>query len=145
MKLFSRLLLAIIAFALLSLLLTSCYTKKRAIEKFCVQDSATATILVHDTVIVERVIADTVFSASIDSVVVTKDRLVITYKKVFDKIYLTGECKGDTIYKVKEVTVTIPCNCPPPPTDPWWYWIIKALAIIGALAVIIVSVRFFMK
>jgi len=90
--------------------LSSCYTKKGALERFCTQDTAKATIIVHDTLIVERVVADTIFSASIDSVVVTKDRLVISYKKVLDKIYLTGECKGDTIVQIKEVKVAIPCN-----------------------------------
>lgn len=116
---------------LLLIILSGCYTKKKAIEKFCTQDTATATIIMHDTLIVDRTVSDTVFSATIDSVIVTKDKLVISYKKVFDKIYLSGEYKGDTIIKIKEVKVEIPCNCPPIPEpsiwDNWQYLLYGAL------------------
>jgi hypothetical protein len=102
------------------LLFSSCYTKKKCIEKFCTND--TTTITIHDTIIVESIKADTVFSASIDSLIITKDRLVIRYKKVYDKIYLSGECIGDTIYYTKEVKV--PHIIEKPFKFKWWIYLL---------------------
>lgn len=130
---------------LLIIMLTGCYTKKRAIEKFCTQDTATATIIVHDTLIVDRILSDTVFSATIDSVIVTKDKLVISYKKVFDKIYLSGEYKGDTVIKIKEVKVVVPCNCPSDTIgfwDNWQYFVYGCLLGIILFALVIVLRRY---
>ncbi len=112
MKLLSRILIAIILFLLLSLLFTGClYTKKAAIRNFCSQDTATTTITVRDTVIIDRITSDTVFATSVDSVVIEKDKLIIRYQKIKDKIYLSGEYRGDTTYIEKTVKVSIPCNC----------------------------------
>ena len=93
---------------LLALLLSqSCYTRKKAIEKFCKSDSVSVTI--RDTIRTETILSDTVFSASIDTLILTKDRLSIRYIKVRDSIYLSGECKGDTLYITKEVKVQTIC------------------------------------
>jgi hypothetical protein len=102
------------------LLCSSCYTKRRAIEKFCQTD--TTTITIHDTIYTETIKADSVFSESIDSVIITKDRLVITYKKIYDKIYLSGECIGDTIYYTKEVKV--PHIIEKPFKFKWWIYLL---------------------
>lgn len=105
-------------------LLSGClYTKKRAIEKFCTTDSIPYSIIVHDTIVVKAIQVDTFFSASLDSFVIIKDRLEIRYKKVGEKIFIQGECKGDTIYKTKLVQVKIPIV---KPKDRWWieyYWL----------------------
>jgi len=89
------------------LMLTSCYTKRKAIEKFCKSDSVSVTI--HDTIRTETILSDTVFSASIDTLILTKDRLSIRYIKVRDSIYLSGNCLGDTLYITKEVKVQTVC------------------------------------
>ena len=59
MKFISRILLALITFLLLSLLITGCYTKKQAINKFCHQDSARVELRIIDTVVVKEIKADT--------------------------------------------------------------------------------------
>jgi hypothetical protein len=97
----------IIVIILALLLLSSCYTKKQSIRKFCKSDSVSVTI--HDTIITETILSDTVFSASIDTLILTKDRLSIKYIKVRDSIYLSGECKGDTVIITKEVKVQTIC------------------------------------
>jgi hypothetical protein len=102
------------------LLCSSCYTKRRAIEKFCQTD--TTTITIHDTIYTETIKADSVFSESIDSVIITKDRLVVRYKKIYDKIYLSGECIGDTIYYTKEVKV--PHIIEKPFEFKWWIYLL---------------------
>jgi hypothetical protein len=95
----------IILFALL--ISQSCYTKKKAIEKFCKSDSVTVTI--HDTIRTETLRVDSVFSAKLDTILLTNDRLSIRYIKVHDSIYLSGQCLGDTIYLTKEVKVQTLC------------------------------------
>jgi hypothetical protein len=119
------------------ILLSSCYTKKQAIDKFCHQDTAVVMVEVHDTTIVERIVADTVFSASIDSFVITKDKLVIKYLKIRDSIYLSGEYKGDTIYKIREITVKTPCNCPPEYVPGFWDKVKSWLAVFGIISFLI--------
>ncbi len=102
------------------LLFSSCYTKKRAIEKFCQTD--TTTITIHDTIYTESIKADTSFTASIDSVILTKDRLVVRYKKIYDKIYLSGECIGDSIYI--ERIVKVPHIIEKPFEFKWWIYLL---------------------
>jgi hypothetical protein len=117
-------------------LLSGClYTKKRAIEKFCITDSIPYSVLVHDTIIVKSIKVDTFFNSSIDSFTIIKDRLEIRYKKIGEKIYIQGECKSDTIYKTKLVEVQVPTKVK---RLEWWESLyIKArdwFAVIGFLA-----------
>lgn len=57
------------------------------------------TVTIYDTTIIESVRADTVFNADFDTITITKERLRVRLVHIRDSIYLTGECKGDTIYK----------------------------------------------
>lgn len=117
---------------LLLLSLSSCYTKKHAIEKFCHQD--TLTYVVHDTIVRDSVHADTTFLISVDTITLTKQNLTIRYIKVKDKIYLSGDVKSDTVYYTK--TITIPFTNPKVTT--WqhikavymWFWIPLVLGIL---------------
>ncbi len=102
------------------LLFTSCYTKKKAIEKFCTND--TTTITIHDTLYTERVKYDTTFSERIDSIYIEKDRLRIIYKKKDSIITIEGECIGDTIYYTK--TVQVPHIIEKPFEFKWWYYLL---------------------
>lgn len=114
-KLFSRLLMALILFVILFSLMgvmSGCNAVKKSI---CRQDSVLTTITIHDTTIIQRIHVDSVFSVKVDSITLVKDRLTIRYQRIRDSIYITGECAGDTIFKTKEVLVKAPCNCPPPP------------------------------
>jgi hypothetical protein len=141
MKLISRILLALITFLLLSMLMTSCYTKKQAINKFCHQDSVRVEIRIVDTVIVKEIKADTIFSINIDSVFIQKDKLQIKYLRKNDTIYLEGKCEADTIIKEIPVNISVPCNCPPIPELPWYIiarnWIIYFFAAIGFLVILL--------
>lgn len=116
--------------------LSSCYTRKQAVKKFCHIDTALATVTVHDTVIVKSIVADTVFSTNTDSVIIIKNRLEIKYKRVLDKVYLSGQYHGDTIYKERIVEVKVPCNCPDPPEPVWYESFIKVFAIIGLILLV---------
>jgi hypothetical protein len=89
-------------------LISGCYTRKEAIKKFCKADTITAQILVHDTVITERVQVDTIFNASVDTITLVKDNLVIRYRRVGGMVQLSGEVKADTIYREKFITVKVP-------------------------------------
>ena len=120
----------------MTLIFSSClYTKKRALEKFCITDSIPYSVLIHDTIVIKSIKVDTFFNSSIDSFVIIKDRLEIRYKKVGEKIFIQGECKGDTIYKTKLVQVQVPTKVK---KLEWWESLyIKArdwFAVIGFLA-----------
>jgi len=126
----------IISIVCITILFSGClYTKKRAIEKFCITDSIPYSILVHDTIVIKAIKLDTFFNASIDSITIIKDRLEIRYKKIGEKIFIQGECKSDTIYKTKLVQVQVPIKVK---KLEWWETLyIKArdwFAVIGFLA-----------
>lgn len=92
--------------------LSGCYTKKRALEKFCHPVTFDSTIVLHDTIVVNPISSDTVFSSRIDTVVLTKDKLTVTYIRVKDSIHLSGKYAGDTIHVTDTVRVSIPFTCP---------------------------------
>lgn len=127
-------------YLILILLLSSCYTKQNAINKFCKNDTIQTTITIYDTIIVDSIQVDTVFSETIDSVFITKDKIEIRYVKKYGKIYIEGKCKGDTIYYEKKVIVEIPVNCPElswinqMAIDSLW-WLIVIIAILIILVV----------
>ena len=121
-------------------LLSGClYTKKRAIEKFCINDSIPYSIIVHDTIVVKAIQVDTFFNASLDSFIIIKDRLEIRYKKVGEKIFIQGECKSDTIYKTKLVQVKIPMV---KPKNKWWveyYWLPYLILLVLVIRYVIIK------
>jgi hypothetical protein len=116
------------------LLLSSCYTKNQAIEKFCNKDTIQVTTVIHDTIIIDSIQVDTVFNDSVDSVFITKDKIEIRYLKKYGKIYLEGKCKGDTVFYTKEVFINAPVLTK---KLPWYkqlgadyWWILPSLVII---------------
>jgi hypothetical protein len=126
-----------ILIAILYCLICSCYTKHRAIEKFCNQDTANVTITIHDTILIDSIQVDTVFNDNVDSVYITKDRLEIRYIKKFGKVYIQGKCKGDTIYYEKKVLIEVPVDCPKQSwfdqmilEAKWWLLLIIAILIL---------------
>lgn len=90
------------------LVISSCYTKNQAINKFCNKDTIQITTTIHDTIIIDSSQVDTIFSENIDSIYITKDKIEIRYIKKYGKIYLEGKCKGDTIFYTKEVFIKAP-------------------------------------
>jgi hypothetical protein len=93
--------------------------------------------VVRDTIYTETIKADSVFSESIDSVIITKDRLVVRYKKIYDKIYLSGECIGDSIYI--ERIVKVPHTIEKPNKNKYWYWLLLFFA--GVFTTLFISKR----
>jgi len=113
--------------------LVSCYTKKRAIEKFCTTDTLEVTL--HDTIRTETIRKDTAFVYAGDTVTIVKDKLVIRYFRTSDTTYISGECIGDSIYITK--TIRIPTLQPKP--HPFkWYWLLFA-ALFGAVIVLTIK------
>jgi hypothetical protein len=108
-------------------IMASCYTKKRAIDKFCTKD--TLVITLHDTIRTETIKHDTAFVYKGDTITIVKDRLQIKYFRVNDTTYIEGTCKGDTIYITK--SVKIPTIQPKPHPFKWW-WLLFA-ALFGAV------------
>ena len=122
-----------IIIAILYCLICSCYTKNAAIRKFCIQDTASVMVTIHDTIIVDSIQVDTVFNDTVDSIFITKNKIQIKYIKIGNKIEIAGKYLGDTIYYEKKVLVEIPVNCP---KLSWYkqlgadYWYILPLLIL---------------
>ena len=113
--------------------LVSCYTKQGAIKRFCTND--TTTLIIRDTIRTETVKHDTSFVYQGDTVTITKDKLVIRYFRVNDTTYISGECKGDTVYLEK--FIKIPSIQPKP--HPFKFWWLLFAALIGAVIVLTIK------
>lgn len=93
-------------FLILAILLTGCsanYHLKRAIAK-----GANVYIEKRDTTIItkEKLLRDTLVLNKVDSVVVTKDKVVVKLVRNNDTIRLSATCKSDTIrvpYYIKTI------------------------------------------
>ncbi len=68
---------------------------------------AADTLLVHDTIVMAGIVADTSIPLTrlTDTVVISRDKLEIKLVKIRDTIHVTGTCKADTI--VREVRVPV--------------------------------------
>ena len=115
------------------LLISSCFTKKKCVERFCVTDTLEVTL--HDTIRTETIRKDTAFVYKGDTVTIIKDRLQIKYYRVNDTTYIEGTCIGDTIYITK--SVKIPTIQPKPSPFKWW-WLLMA-ALFGAVLVLTIK------
>lgn len=136
----TKLFLFILAF----LMLTSCYTKNQAINKFCHQDSAKVELRIIDTIVVYEIKADTIFSIELDSIILVQDRLEIKYKKIRDSIFLEGKCLADTFIKEIPIKVAVPCNCPPIPEREWYLKVIDYLIyILAGIGLLVILIHYF--
>ena len=96
---------------IVTLMLSSCgcnwHLKK--VEKKCGYSTSTEVVTFHDTIYTERIVKDTIFSFtnSSDTVILKQDNLQIKYYyNTHDStVYIKGECKTDTIYKDRVVTI----------------------------------------
>ena len=114
-------------------IMASCYTKKRAIDKFCTKD--TLVITLHDTIRTETIKHDTAFVYKGDTITIVKDRLQIKYFRVNDTTYIEGTCKGDTLYITKSVKIP---TITPKPSPFKWYWLLIS-ALFGAVLVLTIK------
>ena len=100
-----------IPYIIILILFSSCgcnYHLKQA-EKKCGKTLLTEVITFHDTIYTDRVVKDTVFNFtnSSDTVVLKQSNMQIKYyyNNHDSTVYIKGECKTDTIYKDRVVTV----------------------------------------
>jgi hypothetical protein len=65
------------------------------------------TLFIRDSVIVPQVQADTMFDLKTirDTVIIQKDRLQVKLSRIHDTLFLTGKCKGDTVYINRKIPV----------------------------------------
>jgi hypothetical protein len=86
-----------------------CNYHLKKVEKKCGYSTSTEVITFHDTIYTERIVKDTIFSFtnSSDTVILKQDNLQIKYYyNTHDStVYIKGECKTDTIYKDRVVTI----------------------------------------
>lgn len=108
---------------LTTILLVSCSPQKRLAKllKDHPELVKSDTIKVRDTVIVPAIHTDTILQNTItrDTVVITKDKLVIKYFNNGKTVYLGGEVKKDTI--IKEIPVIVNTVTPPVKYIPDFY------------------------
>jgi len=99
----------IILIAMLMLSSCGCNYHLKKVEKKCGYSTSTEVVTFHDTIYTERVVKDTIFSFtnSSDTVILKQDNLQIKYfYNTHDStVYIKGECKTDTIYKDRVVTI----------------------------------------
>lgn len=117
------------------LVMSSCVTKKKCIEKYCTTKTADTTIVIHDTTVIESTHTDTVFSSRIDSIFIQQGKLSIKYIKVRDSIFLSGKYDADTIIRTDTVRISLPCptyNCNLTAWEwikAYWMWVLLALVV----------------
>ena len=65
------------------------------------------TIFIRDSLIVPQVQVDTMldFKTIRDTIIIKKDRLQVKFIKIHDTLFLTGKCKGDTVYINRKIPV----------------------------------------
>jgi len=144
------------------IVISGCYTKKRAIEKFCKQDSVL--VKIHDTIFVSLPQDTGKFSLAIDSLkskiallesdsglpepparTMYEDSLILVTAKLNKK---TKELEWQLTHKkpiIKEIPIYVevkaPCNCPEDTIgfwDNWQYFVFGALAGIILFALVII-------
>ena len=96
---------------LMAIIFSSCgcnWHLKRA-EKKCGYSTSTEVVTIRDTIYTERIVKDTIFSftQTSDTVVLKQSNMQIKYYyNTHDStVYIKGECKTDTIYKDRIVTI----------------------------------------
>lgn len=99
--------------------------------------TATAdTLWIKDTVFVNSVRVDSIFTAKQgDTVVIEKDRLKIKYVRLpGDSVFIEGECKADTV--IRNIPVTVVKEIKAKGMD--WKWLIVAF-VLGAIALLVLK------
>lgn len=124
------------------------YTKKQAIKKFCNKDTISTFVTIHDTIRTQTIQKDTIFAVANtnDTIYLERDKMVVKYYKRDSFVYISGTCKGDTIYINKNIKVKIPVLAPKPPKPTLWEKVIlhskNALSLIGIVFLVIIGFRF---
>ena len=94
----------------------------------------TVEVITRDTIIIDRISADTIFSATVDSIIIENGKLRIIYRRTIDSIYIRGEYLGDTLIRIDTVYVDVKIAEVREPTI-WeqvrgWLWILILIVLI---------------
>lgn len=122
----------------------SCNWHLKQASKKCPSLVVRDTILVHDSILVDKITTDTIFRSQIgDTITITKDRLKIKYVNLpGDSVYIQGEC--DSIFVNRFIKVpyekTIINN-----KRTWWQKLIDGMGItffwLIVCTIVIVTIR----
>jgi hypothetical protein len=109
-RFYSYIFLALIAlFIVIGLSSCGCNYHLKKAEKKCGYSTSTEVVTIRDTIYTDRVVKDTIFSFtnSSDTIVLKQNNLQIKYyyNSHDSTVYIKGECKTDTIYKDRVITV----------------------------------------
>jgi len=65
------------------------------------------TLFIRDSLIVPQVQVDTIldFKTIRDTVIIQKDRQQIKLHRIHDTLFLSGKCKGDTVYITRKIPI----------------------------------------
>ena len=94
---------------LMILLLSSCSPQYRLNRLLALHPELKTidTLFIRDSLIVPQIQVDTILDLKTipDTVIIQKDRLQIKLSKIHDTLFLTGKCKGDTVYITRKIPV----------------------------------------
>jgi len=94
---------------LLLLLLSSCSPQHRLTRLIALHPELKVpdTIVIRDSLIVPQVRVDTMLDIKtiLDTVIIQKDRLQIKLSRIHDTLFVSGKCKGDTVYITRKIPV----------------------------------------
>lgn len=108
----------------------------------------TDTVFISQEVILKEVKTDTIFQDVGDTVTLVKERLKVEYYRdtVTNQVYLSGECKTDTVYVdvpvVKEVYVREKTLLESAGIDTWWKQALLWLAVIVLVVLLLAKFVF---
>lgn len=103
------------------------------------------TLTVKDTVYIKENKTDTVVSIQnlTDTLTITKDRLVVKAIVRHDSLFISGDCKADTIYKEIKVPydriIVKPLTTLERLESYWWILLLIVIIIIGSIIIKIVK------
>ena len=85
------------------------------------------TVTIKDTIYIDSIKVDTmVITKPNDTILLEKERLRVRVIRSLDTLRIEGECKSDTIYYEKEVTV----NFPEKKENNWLYWLLFLIVFV---------------
>ena len=98
-----------LSFLLLILLLSSCSPQYRLNRLIALHPELKTpdTLFIKDSVIIPQIQVDTMLDLKTirDTIIIQKDRLQIKLSRIHDTLFLSGKCKGDTIYITRRIPV----------------------------------------
>jgi len=94
---------------ILLLLLSSCSPQYRINRLLALHPELKVpdTLIIRDSLLVPQVQVDTMFDFTTirDTVIIQKDRLQIKLSRIHDTLFISGKCKGDTVYITRKIPV----------------------------------------